>query len=356
MKMQTDIGYLVELRDDLLEAAWSERLERRVKRPRRRQRRLLIAAAAVLVVVGSIATGYRMLRPSERMTAGPASGRVENTLDFGGDVKREELGIVHRNPGTQPGDDHSLSGNANLYPGGAFQPIEQQASAAGPTNGAGPMSVSKVIKTAGISLVVKQGGFAAAVQQATDIAAKNDGYVQSSSSGKQEGSLVLRVPSAHFESTLGALRSLGSVEHESIKGQDVTAEFVDLNARLKIAQSREAALLRLMDKASSVSQILSLQRTLNDAQLNVEQIKGALRVLRSKASEATITVALREQGAPSPGSSVHTPSVGLAIRRALSGFVSVVAAGIVGFGYLLPVLAVVGVGWLLVRRRRRGQA
>ena len=63
------------------------------------------------------------------------------------------------------------------------------------------------------------------------------------------------------------LQALGRVEHETSNGQDVTAQYVDLGARLKIAQQREAVLMRLMQRAHGISQILQLRNVLEEAQL-----------------------------------------------------------------------------------------
>jgi hypothetical protein len=67
----------------------------------------------------------------------------------------------------------------------------------------------------------------------------------------------MRIPARSFDAARRGLKDLGiRVERESIQGQDVTAQFVDLKARLEILQARKDALLNLLHKASSLDAIL----------------------------------------------------------------------------------------------------
>ncbi|MGH2668969.1 MAG: DUF4349 domain-containing protein, partial [bacterium] len=149
------------------------------------------------------------------------------------------------------------------------------------------------------------------------------------------------------------LRGLGTVEGQSISGQDVTAEFVDLESRLTTWETQEVVLLRLMRQATSVEATLRVQRELQDVQFRIEQIKGQLRVLENRTSLATIQVSIREPGAARfEAAAGERPSLGEAWDRALNGFLGVIYAIVVGMGYLVPVTAVALAGWFGYRRLR----
>ena len=191
--------------------------------------------------------------------------------------------------------------------------------------------------------------FAAVVDAAED----NRGFVAESRSRERAGTLTVRVPSARFDETLRAIRDLGTVSVESVRGRDVTAEYVDLRARLRIEKSRREVLLRLMDRAESIEQTIRVRNALDETQLRIEQIQGQLRLLNDQTSFATITVDLREEGV---AADVEAASIPNAFERAGAGFVGVIAAIIIGLGYLLPVVAIGLVIWFVVvqvRRRRR---
>lgn len=237
---------------------------------------------------------------------------------------------------------------------------------AGPAAGGGVSSVGSlppigpdIVKTAGISIEVKSGGFEMAFNAATTIAGRYGGYVEDSSMQgikAKSGDLSIRVPASAFDQAMDDLRGLGSVEGQSISGQDVTSQFVDLDARLRTWEAQEAVLLRLMRRATSIESTLRVQNQLQDVQFRIEQIKGQLRLLENQTSLATIDVSLREVGAVVGvrQSGRERPSLGEAWDRAVDGFLGVIFAVVVGLGYLIPLAAIafaIGFGYRRYRAR-----
>ncbi|MGH9456012.1 MAG: DUF4349 domain-containing protein, partial [Thermoanaerobaculia bacterium] len=109
---------------------------------------------------------------------------------------------------------------------------------------------------------------------AVDAAESNGGYIQDSRTRDRAGTLTIRIPAENFDEMLRASRGLGTVEVESIRGRDVTADYVDLRARLRIGKSRREVLLRLMNKAVSIEQTIRVQNALDETQLRIEQVQG----------------------------------------------------------------------------------
>jgi hypothetical protein len=108
-----------------------------------------------------------------------------------------------------------------------------------------------------------------------------------------------------------------------------------------------------MDRATSIEQTIRVQNALDETQLRIEQIQGQLRLLDDQTSFATITVDLHEEGV---AAEVEAASIPNAFERAGAGFVGVIAAIIIGIGYLLPLAAIALVIWFVVvqvRRRHR---
>ena len=100
--------------------------------------------------------------------------------------------------------------------------------------------LTKVIRTATLSLVVPPDTFEERFAEAQDVAERLGGYVQTSTGRDRSGTLVMRVPADRFAAAMRELRGLGEVEVQSVRGQDVTADYVDLQARLRIAKARRA--------------------------------------------------------------------------------------------------------------------
>ena len=176
-----------------------------------------------------------------------------------------------------------------------------------------------------------------------------------SSSDTTSGWLQLRVPAEKFDLALRDLRSVGKVTSESISGQDVTSQFVDLNARLRTWRAQEAVLLRLMSQATTIGDTLRIQDQLQPVQFKIEQIQGQLRVLNNQTALATIRVGIREGAPPVPPRTTPLPSLARAWNLAMAGFLGVVYSVVIGLGYLIPLSLIVAVGWLLFRRVSRAR-
>jgi len=163
-----------------------------------------------------------------------------------------------------------------------------------------PGAQPSIIKSAQLDIEVARDGLQDAVDDAIAAAQDAGGFVLTTRLDEERsgrGSLVLRVPAENFESALAALDDIGDVLGRSVSGQDVGEEFVDLEARLRNFEAQEAVLLRLMDRAETVSDTIKVQRELTGIQLEVERIRGRLRFLEDQTSLATVTVKLSEPGA-----------------------------------------------------------
>jgi hypothetical protein len=219
--------------------------------------------------------------------------------------------------------------------------------------------LSKIVRDGSITVVVPADGFGDAFDQATAIAEGAGGFVLSSSiSQENQGTLTLRVPAKKLDGAVVKLRSLGRLAELSLSGRDVTADYIDLKARLQVLQTQRELIVKLLNESTSVGGQLSLSNRFADVQTQIEQIQGSLNVLNDKVDLATLKVTLREEGVaetPDEGDDVRNPSLGSAWHRAKQGFFGVIAAVVVGLGYLIPVLVLAGLVfliWRAVNRRR----
>jgi CheY-like chemotaxis protein len=154
-----------------------------------------------------------------------------------------------------------------------------------------------VISSAYLTLVVDD--VPASIARISALAASYGGYVVSSNVGEQQNRLYadisFRVDSARFNEALQALRDLATdVRSESTSGEDVTEEYVDLDARLRNLQASEAQLLDLMKQAGTVEEILKVQQELVNTREEIEQIKGRMQYLQESSALAFISVSLEQ--------------------------------------------------------------
>jgi hypothetical protein len=178
------------------------------------------------------------------------------------------------------------------------------------------------------------------MQAITQLAIGYNGYVVSSSVyGEEEdmrGWISIRIPDEKFDQTLADIRDLAiRVEEESTNSQDVTEEYIDLEARLANAEATEQQYLALLDKAEDVEDILRIYDYLSQIRQEIEQIKGRMQYLERTSSMSLISVSLRPEF-----SAQSTVPAGW---NALEIFKSA-ARGLVITGQVLGTIAI----WLLI--------
>jgi hypothetical protein len=146
-----------------------------------------------------------------------------------------------------------------------------------------PHSAAMLIYTANLSLAVFQ------VEPQLDaverIAREAGGYLSS----RQDNAITIRVPRDRFDDAIGRIEKLGDVTHRDIKAQDVTDEFVDLQARLKNAYTIRDRLNDLLSRAA-VKEALDIEKELGRVTEDIERMEGKLELLRDQMAFSTITV------------------------------------------------------------------
>lgn len=351
--MNTDIEYLTLLERDLEDAIVRERSHGARPaatpartRPGHRWVKVAGVAAAFLVVAGAIGFIAGGGAGMSAQTGGGADGSRRT-------AGREPSGAV---PSPAPGEE-SLFG-----PG-----VEGDDAAGGEVPGIGPQTgpgaqrdLSKIVRDGRIGVVVPDGTFGEMVGEVTFIAERNRGFVLSSSTrDERSGTFVLRIPARRFDRALAEIRALPDVRvrFQQIRGDDVTAEFVDTQARLAILLQRRALLRGLLADATTTDEILRISSLIDDVQLRIEELQGRIRFINDQVAEATLRVSLVERNAPNtePRQSVENPSLGSAWDLAVQGFLRIVGAVIVGLGYLIPLTVLAAIAWVaVIAVRRRG--
>jgi hypothetical protein len=178
----------------------------------------------------------------------------------------------------------------------AQPPLPQAEFRAMPTAAPAEAQPRLIIRTADLTLVVKD--TQEALDALTRLAGEFGGFVVSSSASRVaenalEGSITLRVEAARFDQALARIRTLArEVRSESVRGEDVTAEYVDLDARLRNLEAAEAQLQQILKQATSTEDVLAVYRELTNLRSQIEQVKGRMKYLSQSAALATITVTL----------------------------------------------------------------
>jgi len=165
-----------------------------------------------------------------------------------------------------------------------------------------------VIENADLSIVVKDPK--TRMKEISDLAKQMGGFVVSSnmyqntsSTGKQvpQGSIVIRVPSEKLDEALSKIKE-GAIDvpTENRSGQDVTSQYVDLQAQLTAKQAAEKKLLEIMDKATRAEDVLAIYLQVQTVQTEIEQLKGQIKYLEESAALSAISVQLIAEESTQP--------------------------------------------------------
>ena len=172
----------------------------------------------------------------------------------------------------------------------------------------------------------------------------------------QSVTVVARVPASQFASALDQIRNAGErVIQEKVSGQDVSEEYLDVEARLRNKKALEAQFLEIMKQARKVADALDVQSQLADVRTEIERLEGRRRFLENQAALSTITTTLQM---PQPIIAATTSGFGATIKRTFGDAVDT-AASIVLFVIqavivLVPIAIFFGLpGWLVWRVVRR---
>ena len=197
-------------------------------------------------------------------------------------------------------------------------------------NAASQAIARKIIRNGNVTLEVSSP--AESQHKLFSIAEGRGGFVVTSEMSQQSSddnskpaqsvNLILRLPALQFDHAMEEIRGIATrLLQEKRTGQDVTEEFIDLEARIRNQRALEAQFLEIMKRASKVEEALDVQRQLAEVRTEVEKIEGRKRFLENQATLSTINVTLQ-----TPTQIVNATGFWYSIRSAFSDGVGAAAA------------------------------
>jgi hypothetical protein len=226
----------------------------------------------------------------------------------------------------------------------------------------------KIIRNANLTVEVTSPG--EAQHKLVAIAESHQGFIVTSESTQRAVedktkpemtvNVILRVPAAQFDGVMAQVRAVGArIIQEKVTGQDVTEEFMDLEARIKNQKALELQFIEIMKRAGKVEDALNVQRELAEVRTEIEKLEGRRRFLENQSSLSTINVTLQP-----PTQIVNATGFWYSVRTAFSDGVDVAAEiilfvirAVIGLApvlvlIVLPLALLVKFGLRAVRRRR----
>jgi hypothetical protein len=326
---------------------------------RTRARWLIPALLVGVLVIAGVVVGMGGNSAQNSAAEPPTSSESARAGDSGFAAKP----AAQSAPAAAPaggGAANSSAGGAGSAATGAQQ---SQPSGHPSTNTTQPNAPRQIIKTGTLSLVLND--VDSGMSQVRAVAKQHDGDVLQENATKsgdhRVADMVIQVPSDRFDDVMVALRGLNGLVDRPVdrtSSQDVTEEYVDLQAQIKNLQATEGKLLELQGKATRMEDILSLQREITNIRGQIDRLQGRANYLDKRSAMSTINLHLQPEGAPAR---TGQPAwrFGEVLARAwarslvvFQGMATVLINVAVFALWLLPLALVGWLAWRFLRRER----
>jgi hypothetical protein len=209
----------------------------------------------------------------------------------------------------------------------------------------------KIIKTGDIKFETND--LEAAYSQIQTATKSYNAIIQNDTEGKDYGSvfrkIIVRVPSKNFDLFLKDIsKGVSYFDNKEISSQDVTEEYIDIDARLKAKKVLEARYLELLKKANKVTEMLEIEKQLSAIREEIEAKEGQLRYMQSQISMSTITIEFYKTVANEGGATI---SYGSKIWNAITSGFNGISSFFIGLLSIWPFLIILATGFYFIRKR-----
>ena len=344
---------------------------RTVLRPRFAIPLAAIALIVVFTVLGATRSagrisGTAVQSPSSHAVATKATGATQNSA-----LHAADAGVAF--------------GQAAPVPGGATSASDTSASSASSNLSFDqlPPVASKhyLVRTGDMTLVVKRGSLFATVDRITALTTGMGGYIVSSAvgtipnaaeptplpldaqqsdtgkaaaarvqiTGEPYATITVRVPAGRYDQAVRRFGALGDVKQVDSSSDDVTSQYVDLQARLDHYRAVEHRLLSFLSAATNVGQALAVQDRIDHTQLTVEELSAQIKQLKETTDYSTLTVSLSENEPPAAGHIGKSGSFTGALTHSLRLVVDGAKVTVVALGAFLPFAVLVLIAIVVIR-------
>ncbi|RFU63719.1 DUF4349 domain-containing protein [Peribacillus glennii] len=185
--------------------------------------------------------------------------------------------------------------------------------------------------------------------------------VYSESEGFLSGTMVARIPEKSFQKFLGeAEGAAAKVIERSVKGEDVTEEYVDLESRLKSKRTVEARLLEFLKEAERTEDLLQISTDLGKVQEEIETIMGRMKFLNNQVSYSTVTINTFEEKVIVPNIDKEDLNTWEKTKKQFAGSINFLLATLSAIcvfilGNLPVIIIMLGAIWIVYRAiKKRG--
>lgn len=199
-----------------------------------------------------------------------------------------------------------------------------------------------------------------ALDRAQEIATRMGGFIANSNLSSEEetspvGTMVVRIPAERGREYMAELKGLGKVVSDKSTADEVTEEYIDLQARLRTLRVSEESLLALLRKQGRLRDLLEVEGELRQVREQIDRTKGRLNWLEYRIGYSTVNIEMWQKSVSPPprfewgfgGTAKDAFNAFLATTRFFSKVL--IWVGVFSPLWLLAIL----LGWLIQRAARK---
>ncbi len=146
----------------------------------------------------------------------------------------------------------------------------------------------KLIKNGNISLQVQE--LDSAEASVEKWCKQYGGYINSSNRYENSCNFSVKIPCDSFDEAMESLGNIGSVRSRGVSVRDVSEQFYDLQSRLETKKVLQKNLNKYLEQATNLTDILKIERELNNVTSELESMEGQLRRLSNQIEYSTIDI------------------------------------------------------------------
>ena len=166
----------------------------------------------------------------------------------------------------------------------------------------------------------------------------NYSSISSGNAGSRSAEYVIRVPAESFEKLMSSLSTIGNVPYSHVYTENVSSQYYDTEARLRTYRAQEDRLLKLLDKAETVSDVIEIENELTEVRYRIESLQTTLNGWDRQVSYSTVYLSLREVKEYTPENRI---GFGRQLVNALAQGLELLKDFVLGFATALPLLIIV---------------
>lgn len=218
----------------------------------------------------------------------------------------------------------------------------------------------KLVTTTSLSLKVED--VAQTIEQITDLANANQGFLVSSNLESPEegtsGSITVRVKTEQLPVFLQATKELSlKVVSEYVSGRDITEQYTDIDERLRLLNSTKSKFETILNSATAVTDMVEVQRELLNLQTQIESLEGQLKYLNQSSDYSLVTIYLATDELALPYAPAQTWSAKTIFKQAVKSLI-ITSRGLANLGIWLVVYSPIliiggGIYWLIKKKLKK---